>query len=577
MSSRLLSGRYELLEKIGDGGMAVVYKGKDRLLNRFIAIKILRPEFTKDASFVENFKRESQAAAGLSHPNIVSVYDVGKEGNINYIVMELVEGKNLSTIIAEEAPLDYRRVIDLTKQVASALRIAHKNKIIHRDVKPHNIMVTSDGVAKLADFGIAKAVNDATLSTNSKVIGSVHYFSPEQARGNYVDERSDIYSLGIVMYEMLTGRVPFDGDNPVSIALKHINEEIVPPHEYVDGIPPALERAVLKATNKFQTNRFNSADELIEELDNIEFVTKVVGNSIFAEASNEVARKRSDLEDPSEDEELLSNRKGKKAKKNKKQGNSSRKKKIIRIALALAAILLIALGVAFATGKFSGKAKVPDLSDMTYKEAKKAADDAGFKIEKGKAVYSSEISEGHVVEQNPAGGEEAKKGSTIKVNLSKGSKDGTVPNLVGQNYKKVEKDLKKAGYKLGIVKSETSTKPEGTILSQDPAAGSNADKGTKINITISDGKGKDKGTVPSVTGKSLEEAKTAIRNAGFSVGNITYDESNVYGNGYVMWQQYAANTSLEKGQTIDIEVSKGAPSSGGGSSGSSGGSSGTKL
>lgn len=577
MSSRLLSGRYELLEKIGDGGMAVVYKGKDRLLNRFIAIKILRPEFTKDASFVENFKRESQAAAGLSHPNIVSVYDVGKEGNINYIVMELVEGKNLSTIIAEEAPLDYRRVIDLTKQVASALRIAHKNKIIHRDVKPHNIMVTSDGVAKLADFGIAKAVNDATLSTNSKVIGSVHYFSPEQARGNYVDERSDIYSLGIVMYEMLTGRVPFDGDNPVSIALKHINEEIVPPHEYVDGIPPALERAVLKATNKFQTNRFNSADELIEELDNIEFVTKVVGNSIFAEASNEVARKRSDLEDPSEDEELLSNRKGKKAKKNKKQGNSSRKKKIIRIALALAAILLIALGVAFATGKFSGKAKVPDLSDMTYKEAKKAADDAGFKIEKGKAVYSSEISEGHVVEQNPAGGEEAKKGSTIKVNLSKGSKDGTVPNLVGQNYKKVEKDLKKAGYKLGIVKSETSTKPEGTILSQDPAAGSNADKGTKINITISDGKGKDKGTVPSVTGKSLEEAKAAIRNAGFCVGNITYDESNVYGNGYVMWQQYAANTSLEKGQTIDIEVSKGAPSSGGGSSGSSGGSSGTKL
>lgn len=577
MSSRLLSGRYELLEKIGDGGMAVVYKGKDRLLNRFIAIKILRPEFTKDASFVENFKRESQAAAGLSHPNIVSVYDVGKEGNINYIVMELVEGKNLSTIIAEEAPLDYRRVIDLTKQVASALRIAHKNKIIHRDVKPHNIMVTSDGVAKLADFGIAKAVNDATLSTNSKVIGSVHYFSPEQARGNYVDERSDIYSLGIVMYEMLTGRVPFDGDNPVSIALKHINEEIVPPHEYVDGIPPALERAVLKATNKFQTNRFNSADELIEELDNIEFVTKVVGNSIFAEASNEVARKRSDLEDPSEDEELLSNRKGKKAKKNKKHGNSSRKKKIIRIALALAAILLIALGVAFATGKFSGKAKVPDLSDMTYKEAKKAADDAGFKIEKGKAVYSSEISEGHVVEQNPAGGEEAKKGSTIKVNLSKGSKDGTVPNLVGQNYKKVEKDLKKAGYKLGIVKSETSTKPEGTILSQDPAAGSNADKGTKINITISDGKGKDKGTVPSVTGKSLEEAKAAIRNAGFSVGNITYDESNVYGNGYVMWQQYAANTSLEKGQTIDIEVSKGAPSSGGGSSGSSGGSSGTKL
>lgn len=572
MSSRLLSGRYELLEKIGDGGMAVVYKGKDRLLNRFIAIKILRPEFTKDASFVENFKRESQAAAGLSHPNIVSVYDVGKEGNINYIVMELVEGRNLSNIIAEDAPLDYRTVIDLTKQVASALRIAHKNKIIHRDVKPHNIMVTSDGVAKLADFGIAKAVNDATLSTNSKVIGSVHYFSPEQARGNYVDERSDIYSLGIVMYEMLTGKVPFDGDNPVSIALKHINEEIVPPHEYVDGIPPALERAVLKATNKFQTNRFNSADELIEELDNIEFVTKVVGNSIFAEASNEVARKRSDIDDDDNDELVSDKSKGK---KKKKAGPNSRKKKLVKIGTAAAIILLLGLGVAFATGAFSSKTKVPDLSDMTYKEAKNTAEKSGFKVEKGKSVYSSEIAEGHVVEQDPAGGEEAKKGSTIKLNLSKGSKEGTVPNIVGQDYKKVEKKLKKAGYKLGIVKSETSNKPEGTILTQDPEAGTNADKGTKINITISDGKGKDKGTVPSLTGKSLEEAKAAISNAGFKVGNITYDESNVYGNGYVMWQQYAANTSLEKGETIDIEVSKGAPSSG--SSSDSSNNSGTRL
>ena len=572
MSSRLLSGRYELLEKIGDGGMAVVYKGKDRLLNRFIAIKILRPEFTKDASFVENFKRESQAAAGLSHPNIVSVYDVGKEGNINYIVMELVEGRNLSDIIAEDAPLDYRTVIDLTKQVASALRIAHKNKIIHRDVKPHNIMVTSDGVAKLADFGIAKAVNDATLSTNSKVIGSVHYFSPEQARGNYVDERSDIYSLGIVMYEMLTGKVPFDGDNPVSIALKHINEEIVPPHEYVDGIPPALERAVLKATNKFQTNRFNSADELIEELDNIEFVTKVVGNSIFAEASNEVARKRSDIDDDDNDELVSDKSKGK---KKKKAGHNSRKKKLIRIGIAASIILLLGLGVAFATGALSSKKKVPDLSDMTYKEAKNTAEKSGFKVEKGKSVYSSEIAEGHVVEQDPAGGEEAKKGTTIKLNLSKGSKEGTVPNIVGQDYKKVEKKLKKAGYKLGIVKSETSNKPEGTILSQDPKAGTNADKGTKINITISDGKGKEKGTVPSVTGKSLEEAKAAISNAGFKVGNITYDESNVYGNGYVMWQQYAANTSLEKGETIDIEVSKGAPSSG--SSSDSSNNSGTRL
>ena len=333
MSSRLLSGRYELLEKIGDGGMAVVYKGKDKLLNRFIAIKILRPEFTKDATFVENFKRESQAAAGLTHPNIVGVYDVGREGNINYIVMELIEGRTLNDIIEDEAPMDYKKVIDISKQVASALRVAHKNKIIHRDVKPHNIMITNDGIVKLADFGIARAVNDATLSTGSKIVGSVHYFSPEQARGNYVDERSDIYSLGIVMYEMLTGKVPFDGENPVTVALKHINEEIVPPSELVDGIPPALERCVMKATSKYQTNRYSSAEELIEELDNISFVTDVVGNSVFTSSDViEKNRKRKAAEAAAFDEEEELERRRKKKKKKRR-----------RIALTIAVLLLFAL------------------------------------------------------------------------------------------------------------------------------------------------------------------------------------------------------------------------------------------
>lgn len=554
MSSRLLAGRYELIEKIGDGGMAVVYKAKDRLLNRYIAVKILRPEFTKDASFVENFKRESQAAAGLSHPNIVGVYDVGREGNINYIVMELVNGRSLSDVIAEEAPMEYRKVIDIARQVASALSVAHRNKIIHRDVKPHNIMITSDGVAKLADFGIAKAVNDATLSTGSKVIGSVHYFSPEQARGNYVDERSDIYSLGIVMYEMLTGRVPFDGDNPVTVALKHINEEIVPPSEYAGGIPPALERCVLKCTNKFQTNRYSSADELIEDLDNIEFVTKVVGNTIFSEAAEAVEKNRDDGE-----EDYLPNKKrGKSAKKGKKN-----KKKAIIIAIVAAIViipLIILAGRSF--GLFGEQKEVPDLSGMTSEQAEKTAEDAGFKIREGKAVYNSDVAKDRVAEQDPEAGTKAKKGSTITVNMSKGSKEGTVPNIVGKNYHGIEKSLKKNGYKLGVVKEVTSTEKEGTILTQDPPAGAEASKGTKINITVSDGKGKEQGTVPSLTGKTLEQAKSAIVAAGFKVGNISYNNSDIYGNGYVMYQQYGANTQLDRGSTIDIEVSKGKASGG---------------
>lgn len=559
MSSRLLAGRYELIQKIGDGGMAVVYKAKDKLLNRYIAIKILRPEFTKDEVFVENFKRESQAAAKLSHPNIVGVYDVGKEGNINYIVMELVDGRPLSDIIAEEAPMDYRTVINIARQVASALSVAHKNKIIHRDVKPHNILMTKDGVAKLADFGIAKAVNDATLSTGSKVIGSIHYFSPEQARGNYVDERSDIYSLGIVMYEMITGRVPFDGDNPVTVALKHINEDVIPPSEFVSGIPPALERCIMKCTDKFQTNRYSSADELIEELDNIEFVTKMVGESALNKAM--------ETKDQEEEEEDS----GKKKKKKKKRHLTPEQKKKRRIIAIVAAICLIPLLVLGVKALTTAKMTVPDLSNMTYAEAKSAAEDAGFKIEKGSSVYSDSVTKNHVADQDPGAGTEVKRGRTITVNLSKGSKDGTVPNVVGMNYDEVEKYLKKYGYKLGVVKEQTSTQAAGTILSQDPEGGADASKGSRVNIVISDGKGKEKATVPSVTGMSLAQAKAAIANAGFTVGNITYDESNVYGNGYVMWQQYAANTQLDKGTTIDIEVSKGKPQTDtGGDSGDTG-------
>ncbi len=287
MSNRLLAGRYELIEKIGEGGMAVVYKARCRLLNRYVAIKILRPEFTKDESFIDSFKKESQAAAGLSHPNIVSVYDVGKEGNLHFIVMELVEGKPLSQLISEKGRLDYKEAIEITKQVASALSLAHKNQIIHRDVKPHNILITSTGVAKLADFGIAQAVSNSTMvdGKDNKVMGSVHYLSPEQARGSYVDERTDIYSLGIVLYEMLTGQVPFDGDNPISIALMHINDPMTPPSRLVSGIPPQLEKVVLKATDKYQNNRYSTADEMIKDLDNIEFITKVMGNKIFVDDS----------------------------------------------------------------------------------------------------------------------------------------------------------------------------------------------------------------------------------------------------------------------------------------------------
>ena len=550
MASRVLSGRYELLEKIGDGGMAVVYKGKDKLLNRFIAVKILRPEFTKDATFVENFKRESQAAAGLSHPNIVGVYDVGREGNINYIVMELIEGDTLNKIIEREAPMDYRKVIDISKQVASALRIAHKNKIIHRDVKPHNIMITNDGVVKLADFGIARAVNDATLSTGSKIVGSVHYFSPEQARGNYVDERSDIYSLGIVMYEMLTGKVPFDGDNPVTVALKHINEEIVPPIELEPGIPPALNRCVMKATNKFQTNRYANADELIEDLDNISFVTNVAGPGLFENTDIEEKRKKRKQEIEKDIEEVVQARELEKKRK---------KRKIIAITAAILIIVGAFAGgyAAWKMGMFSPTKAAPDLLDCTLDEAMARAQEQGFKIKQGKDVYSSEYAEGRVCIQDPEPGTEVPKESTITINLSKGNKEGLVPSVLGMQKDDVEAYLQSYGYELGNVKTITSPEKAGMVLEQSPVAGSTLDKESSVDIIVSDGKGTEKGTVPSVTRMSLEDAKKAIKSAGFEVGNITYDWDASIGKGYVIYQQYQANSQLDKGTAIDLQVSSG--------------------
>ena len=550
MASRVLSGRYELLEKIGDGGMAVVYKGKDKLLNRFIAVKILRPEFTKDATFVENFKRESQAAAGLSHPNIVGVYDVGREGNINYIVMELIEGDTLNKIIEREAPMDYRKVIDISKQVASALRIAHKNKIIHRDVKPHNIMITNDGVVKLADFGIARAVNDATLSTGSKIVGSVHYFSPEQARGNYVDERSDIYSLGIVMYEMLTGKVPFDGDNPVTVALKHINEEIVTPIELEPGIPPALNRCVMKATNKFQTNRYANADELIEDLDNISFVTNVAGPGLFENTDIEEKRKKRKQEIEKDIEEVVQAR---------ERENKRKKRKIIAITAAILIIVGAFAGgyAAWKMGMFSPTKAAPDLLDCTLDEAMARAQEQGFKIKQGKDVYSSEYAEGRVCIQDPEPGTEVPKESTITINLSKGNKEGLVPSVLGMQKDDVEAYLQSYGYELGNVKTITSPEKAGMVLEQSPVAGSTLDKESSVDIIVSDGKGTEKGTVPSVTRMSLEDAKKAIKSAGFEVGNITYDWDASIGKGYVIYQQYQANSQLDKGTAIDLQVSSG--------------------
>ena len=561
MSNKVLAGRYELFERIGEGGMSVVYKAKDKLLNRFVAIKILKPQFINDSKFIDSFRRESQAAASLSHPNIVNIYDVGREGNIHYIVMELIEGKTLSDYIKEQGAMSYPKVIALSKQIAAALSFAHKNHIIHRDVKPHNIMITPNGTAKITDFGIAKAVNAATIVDNTDgIIGSVHYFSPEQARGGYVDEKSDIYSLGIVMYEMLTGQVPFDGDNPVNIALMHINGEMIPPSNLVDGVPPALEHIIMKCTDKYPINRYASADELIEALNNLEFVGSVVGDSVLmggatgtmnnAAGNGPIAETDyddgEDYDDEDEDD-----------KNGKKKGMDKKKKRLIIIIAAAAAAIVAGLAIAFALGAFGGEEiETPDFRNMTLQEAREAAKEYDLNIREGDQVISEDVEKGLIVSQDPEAGSTIKTGSTVTVNISNGLGDGSVPDLRGKQQDELSDYLEAAGFTLGTVTTEASEEEEGTVISQDPEPGSTAEKGSAINVVVSDGS-LAKAIVPYLVGQSLSDAQAALLNAGLTVGSISYDYSNTYAEGEVMWQQYDANAQLERGTAVRLRVSRG--------------------
>ena len=567
--SKLLAGRYELIEKIGEGGMAVVYKAKDRLLNRYVAIKILRPEFTQDEQFLDSFKRESQAAAGLQHPNIVSIYDVGRTGNINFIVMELVDGRPLSDFIKEKGRLDYKTTIDIAKQMASALSIAHKHQIIHRDVKPHNIMITSDGVAKLTDFGIARAVSNATMvADTSKIIGSVHYFSPEQARGAYVDERSDIYSLGIVMFEMLTGRVPFDGETPVEVALKHINDDVPSPAKLVPGIPPALDKVVLKATDKYQTERYKSADEMLEALKNVEFVTQMVGDRVFAGEKDNKLRHDHDenvvapVNNKREDREQEMVVVPANSKKPKSKTDDSKKKKKIAIIIGIAAAaILILFGILYVSGIIGGGGKevvVPDVKGMSYSEAKEVLEEKGLKIEKAdEPIASQKIEKGKIVSQTPSKNSKVKKGRTVRVILSAGNTELKVPDLKGLSYNEAKTLLSEMG--LQISKGDevdSDSISEGLIASQYPAAKTKVDKGDIITVNIS--RGKKDAVIPKLVGTkftSENDISEILSKYGYKLGKVSYEESYETP-GTIIKQSPDAGTTAEKKTTVDIVISK---------------------
>lgn len=558
MIGTVLGNRYEIIEKIGEGGMAYVYKARCRLLNRNVAIKVLREEFVNDEEFVKKFRRESQAAASLSHPNIVNVYDVGVEEiqgrSIHYIVMEYIKGKTLKEIIREKGKLSVDETLDYSMQIAEALEHAHKNHIVHRDIKPHNIMITDDGRVKVTDFGIARAATTSTVTNSTNVIGSVHYFSPEQARGGYTDEKSDIYSLGIVMYEMITGKVPYEGDSPISVALKHIEGEIQPPREVDSTVPVGLEKVIMKCVQKNQFDRYKSARDLLYDLNRLKFsgVENLMDNTTMVESPTQIMPK---IEN--EDVEHMKKQKAKKKAKNK--GNGGLKLVLLAILLAFIVTGSIALGFFKLKDFFIvAEAIVPDLVGMHVDDAEVELEKDGLKLKIDKEIFSSEFDEGEIVSQNVKAGEKVKKGFTIGVTVSKGSELVKVPNLINRNITEIDAILSEYNLGEGEVKYQYSDTVEpNIIMNQSPEPYTEVEIGTKIDIVVSKGPENKPVLMPKLVGLKVKDAENALKAFNLNRGQKIEKPSDEYPEGYVIWQSVEPGVAVEPNTSVDIHVSTG--------------------
>lgn len=607
-----LGKRYEILERIGSGGMADVYKGKDHKLNRFVAVKVLKSDYRSDEVFIQKFLSEAQAAAGLMHPNVVNVYDVGQDRGLYYMVMELVEGISLKDYIEKKGQLSAKETISISIQMVTGIQAAHNQHIIHRDIKPQNIIISKDGKVKVTDFGIARATTSTnTISTN--VMGSVHYTSPEQARGGIVDEKSDIYSAGITMYEMITGHVPFDGDSTVAVAIKHLREEIKSPSEEVPDIPYSLECIIMKCTQKNTTMRYQNCQELINDLKrslvdpNGNFVNipgYVGGDATVVMSEDELRRvqdqsydqdayddddygddydndyddndydddyDQSDYDDDDYDDCAYDSRQRRDGKNGRKNGVDPNTRKIMKILLVVA-IAVFAIGTIFVIGQAAGMFKsnpkvtdekgkaqvtVPDILGMTVEEATETLNKKGLGLSIAERAYSDKYEKGEIMEQKTAANKKVDKNTEIQVVVSNGEEILTVavPDVSGQSESAAQKTLEDANL---VVDSESKYDDHieaGKVISTDPAAGMEVEEGTHVKMYVS--MGVEKVEVPQITGITSEEAQAALAAVGLIGGSVTEEYSEEYDAGYVISQGKSAGSKLEKGSAVDYVVSKG--------------------
>lgn len=551
MIGEKLVNRYEILEKVGDGGMALVYRAKDTLLNRIVAVKVLRDQFATDMEFVERFRREAQAAASLSHPNVVNIYDVGQTETAHFIVMEYVQGQNLSAVIREKGALSEHFVVSVAMQIAKALAHAHLHGIVHRDIKPHNILITQEGQVKVTDFGIAQAMSAANLTQTGVVLGSVHYFSPEQARGVNVTSSSDLYSLGVVMYEMLTGRQPFRGDTPIAIALKQIQENPVPLRQYLPELNRELEQLVLRLMAKEPSQRPRDAEEVVRILQKIE-------RELAAEDAQEHTVVLPAVDEPDKEVDEVAAKKGKGTRK--KRAKSSRFRTVI---------LILALLVGFAWGAikviplllFKEDVQVPAIVGLSTADAERVLQAAGLVLSIEQEVYDNNIPAGHIVTQEPVAGRMVKQGRPIEVRVSLGKQILEVPDVAGLSPREARLTLTQAGFVLGEEREVLDPDaPVNAVVDQYPEPGTLVEIGTAVDLVINRGKEVlPYVVVPDFRGQMLADVRNIISSYGLTVGNLWQEYSTVYSEGQIIEQNPAPGEQVEVGWPIDFVYSQGVP------------------
>lgn len=558
MDKIILDSRYEIIKEIGVGGMAKVYKAKDRLLDRYVAIKILKDQYAEDDEFSKKFNNEAQSAAKLSHINIVNVYDIGKDmlnGKlIQYIVMEYVEGETLKDLIDREKVLENHDIIDYSTQIAQALKSAHDSGIVHRDIKPQNILIDKYGLCKVTDFGIARVSSNATITYTSSILGTVHYISPEQAKGKIVDLKSDLYSLGAVMYEMATGRVPFDADNSVGIAVMHIQDDPIPPREINPNLSKHLNYIIMKLLKKDPTERFQNASELIEALDDESLVK---GEDTFEDTARipiVVPKKESYQEPIEEDREAVYVSTGEEKNKKKK------KKTSIKIwPLALLAFILVAAVYFFSSRNSTDEIEVPTVVNLTEEQAVEQLEKRGFRANIARNAESDEYEKGKVMSQDPDASTRAKKGTIVNLVISSG-REISVPELKNMNLSQAEETLKDLGLKIGTTSTDYSnTVDKDLVIRQEPASGAKVQSGTEINLVISVGK-EDTTEIIKVgnyVGMSEKDAIATARNNHLRVRNVDYQYSSSIDKGHVISQSIGAETEVAENSAIDFVISLG--------------------